>query len=156
MYVLRHVSLHESATNLQQKQTKNTYTTADPAFPYLLSLFVFLTSLAWSLAEAQLYFSHVLRIAAAFVLAHCLVGSLVVATICYFVVPRLFGRGGALVGVKIPGLSRGRRRGLFNMQVAGGMEDGGGATGEELEFGFCFDVSNRKVGIWCLGTRPKH
>ncbi|KAI9654860.1 MAG: Protein unc-50 [Alyxoria varia] len=124
------------------KQTKNTFATADPAFLYLLSFFLLLTSLAWSLAEAQLRPSHIFQIAAAFVLLHCLLGCLFVGTICYFAVPRLFGKGGALRRINLPGLRPGRRRGLFGVQVVGGAEEMGmSGSGEELEFGFCFDVS---------------
>lgn len=50
------------------------------------------------------------------------------ATIMYFTLPRLLGPKGMLVG-RLPG----RRRGLFADAEAGGV-------GEELEFGYCFDV----------------
>lgn len=113
-----------------QKQTKNTYATHDPAFPYLLAFFLLLTSLAWSLAYAHASPAHVLRIAFFFVFVHCLAASLVVAGVMYVALPRLLGPKGLLVG-RIPG---GRRRGLFAQVEAGGV-------GEELEFGYCFDVS---------------
>ena len=45
-------------TNYQfQKQTKDTYHRADPAFTYLLAFFLFLTGLAWGLAYAENLFS---------------------------------------------------------------------------------------------------
>jgi len=57
------------------KQTKNSYHRADPAFTYLLSLFLFLTGLAWGLAYAD-GFGRTLRVALAFVLVHFLGTSL--------------------------------------------------------------------------------
>lgn len=115
-----------------QKQTKNTYTPTDPAFPYLLCFFTLLTSLAWSLAYGAPRAAVIARIAAVFVLGHCLGGSLLVAAGMYFCVGALLGRGGWLVK---SGSGGGRGRGLF------GVAAGGKGKGEELEFGFCFDVS---------------
>jgi len=112
-----------------QKQTKNTYSSHDPAFPYLLLFFLFLTSLAWSFAYADPSFSNIVRIALTFTTLHCLLSSVTIATFMYFFVDRALGPGGWLTGR--PGT--GRRRGLFSNV---------GPQGEsELEFGFCFDVS---------------
>ena len=88
-------------------------------------------------------------------LLHCLLGCLVVGTIGYFVVPKLFGKGGALRGIKLPELRPGKRRGLFGVQGVGGAEElGVPGSGEELEFGFCFDVSELAADVqWRL---PKH
>lgn len=118
-----------------QKQTKNTYSSHDPAFPYLLLFFLFLTSLAWSFAYAEPSFSNIVRIALTFTTVHCLLSSVTIATFMYFFVDRALGPGGWLTGR--PG--SGRRRGLFSNV---------GAQGEsELEFGFCFDVSVSSIQL---------
>lgn len=108
-------------------ETRNTYTSADPAFPYLLCFFLFLTSFAWSLAYANAAAGNIIRIAFLFVFVHCLLSSLLVATFMYFFTGKALGPGGFLVG-----RGGGRRRGLFG---------GAGEGLEELEFGYCFDVS---------------
>lgn len=102
------------------KQTKNSYHRADPAFTYLLSLFLFLTGLAWGLAYAD-GFGRTFRVALAFVLVHFLGTSLVVSTAMYFLVGRVLGK---------------RRQGLFGPPSGGGL----GAGDDGLEFGYCFDV----------------
>jgi hypothetical protein len=123
-----------------QKQTKNTYTSSDPAFPYMLLFFTFLTSLAWSIAYATPSPVNIIRIALTFTAVHCLLGSLVAALVMYFFVGRALGPGGWLVSLGRPGGAlgglAGRRRGLFGDV---GMEGGRGGA-EELEFGYCFDV----------------
>jgi len=121
-----------------QKQTKNTYATHDPAFPYLLSFFILLTSLAWSLAYANPSPANIFRIAFFFVFVHCLGASLLFATLMYFALPRLLGSRGVLVGR----FASGRRRGLF------AAEAGTGGAEEGLEFGYCFDVSFSRSWCW--------
>ena len=112
-------------------ETRNTYASNDPAFPYLLSFFLLLTSFAWSLAYAQASASNIIRIAVVYVFVHCLATSLLAAGLAFYAVPRIFGQKGFLVG-------RGgaRRRGLFTTD-----------SGEDLEFGFCFDVSGSTESI---------
>lgn len=107
------------------KQTKNSYHRADPAFTYLLSLFLFLTGLAWGLAYAD-GFGRTLRVALAFVLVHFLGTSLSVSIAMYFLVGRVLGK---------------RRQGLFGPPSGGGLNAGDDA----LEFGYCFDVGCGKV-----------
>lgn len=108
-----------AASNLRpQKQTKSTYHRPDPAFTYLLSLFLFLTGLAWGLAYAE-HFSSTLWIALVFVLGHFLLTSLIVSTAMFFLVGRVLGK---------------RRQGLFGPAPPSGLGD------ETLEFGYCFDV----------------
>lgn len=98
------------------KQTKNSYHRPDPAFTYLLSLFLFLTGIAWGVAYAD-GVGHTIQVAFVFVLGHFLASSLLVSTLMFFLVGRVLGK---------------RRQGLF----------GPPAGGEEaLEFGYCFDVS---------------
>ncbi|KAF2096829.1 UNC-50 family protein [Rhizodiscina lignyota] len=107
------------------KQTKNTWHRPDPSFTYLLSFFLLLTSIAWGLAYAD-GFSRVLRITLVFIFVHFIGLSLLVSTLAYFLVGRLLGPG-------VPGLPGRRRQGLF-------VQPG---EGEQLEFGYCFDVSIR-------------
>ncbi|TKA75826.1 hypothetical protein B0A49_03548 [Cryomyces minteri] len=109
------------------KQTKNTWHRPDPSFTYLLSFFLLLTSLAWGLAYAD-GFSKTIRITLVFVFVHFLALSLAVSTAAYFLVGRLLGSG-------VPGLPGRRRQGLFGPP--------GDAAAEQLEFGYCFDVSIR-------------
>ncbi|KAI7232876.1 UNC-50 family protein [Hortaea werneckii] len=104
--------------------TKNSYHRADPAFTYLLSLFFWLTGLAWGLAYAD-GFGRAVKISFAFVLFHLLGSSVIVSTLMFFLVGKVLGK---------------RRQGLF------GPPNGGE---EELEFGYCFDVSIRAfTPIW--------
>ncbi|EME77837.1 uncharacterized protein MYCFIDRAFT_191201 [Pseudocercospora fijiensis CIRAD86] len=112
------------------KQTKNSYHRADPAFTYLLSLFLFLSGIAWGLAYAD-GFGRTLRVALMFVLVHFLATSLLVATAMFFLVGRVLGK---------------RRQGLF------GPPSGRGWNPDEgLEFGYCFDVSIRAfLPLWAF------
>ncbi|KAF2629958.1 UNC-50 [Macroventuria anomochaeta] len=114
------------------KQTTKTYHRPDPSFTYLLSFFLTLTSLAWGFAYAN-GFTQTLHITLVFVFVHFLLLSLVTATLFYFLVGRLLGPGNSL----LPG----RRRGLYNL--------GDTESKEELEFGYCWDVSIRAfVPVW--------
>ena len=109
-------------------ETKNTYHRPDPSFTYLLSLFMFLTGLAWGIAYTP-NFGTSIRLSLIFTFIHFLLGSLLFATGAYFLVGRLLGPG-------IAGLP-GRRRvqGLFTPE----------GEREKVEFGYCFDVSRRGV-----------
>lgn len=89
-----------------------------------------LTSLAWGLATSP-SFASIVRLALSFVFIHFLVGSLIVATAAFFLVGRLLGPG--IAG--LPG--RRRQQGLFG-QVGGA---------EQLEFGYCFDVSVQRMTL---------
>lgn len=110
------------------KQTRNTWHRPDPSFTYLLSFFLVLTALAWGLAYAD-GVSRTFSILIAFVFGHFLAMSLLVSTAMYFLVGKFLGPG-------VPGLpGRSRRQGLFGPP--------GGAGAEQLEFGYCFDVSIR-------------
>ncbi|CAO1602544.1 hypothetical protein XANCAGTX0491_006155 [Xanthoria calcicola] len=111
------------------KQTKNTYHLADPSFTYLLSSFQLLTGIAWGIAT-QGYVGPTLRLTLMFIFVHFLLSSLVIATLAYLLIGRLLGPGGKGLPPRM------RRRGLFG-------EEGGGRDGEteDLEFGYCFDVS---------------
>ena len=84
-----------------------------------------LTGLAWGIATTTSA-AAIIRLALIYVFVHFLAISLLVATIAYFLVGRLLGPG-------IPGLpGRRRQQGLFTAA-----EDR-----EQLEFGYCFDVSD--------------
>ena len=96
-------------------ETKNSYHRADPAFTYLMLLFMLLTGLAWGLAYAD-GAGRTIRVALVFVLGHFLGTSLLVSTSMFFLVSRVLGK---------------RRQGLFGPPSGG--EEG-------LEFGYCFDV----------------
>ncbi len=82
-----------------------------------------LTSLAWGLATSP-SFGAIVRLALSFVFVHFLLLSLMTSTAAYFLVGRLLGPG-------VAGLPGRRRQGLF--EPVGGVE--------QLEFGYCFDVS---------------
>ncbi|KAF4556210.1 UNC-50-like protein [Elsinoe fawcettii] len=117
-----------------QKQTRNTWHRPDPSFTYLLSFFLLLTALAWGLAYAD-GVSRTIKIVLVFIFGHFLATSLVVSTAMYFLVGKFLGPGVA----GLPG--RSRRAGLFGPP--------GGGPGEQLEFGYCFDVSIRAFfPIW--------
>ncbi|KAF2482108.1 UNC-50 [Neohortaea acidophila] len=106
------------------KQTKNSYHRPDPAFTYLLSLFMLLTGVAWGIAYAR-GVGQTIQVALVFVFGHFLGAALIVSTLMFFLVGRVFGK---------------RRTGLF------GPPSGGE---EALEFGYCFDVSTRAyLPIW--------
>jgi len=124
---LRHSTLSFVGRELMalQKQTKNTWHRPDPSFTYLLSFFLLLTSIAWGLAYAD-GFAKTLRITLVFIFGHFIGSSLLVSTLAYFLVGRLLGPG-------VPGLPGRRRQGLFTQP----------GEGEQLEFGYCFDVSIR-------------
>ncbi|KAK5114280.1 hypothetical protein LTR62_002531 [Meristemomyces frigidus] len=114
-------------------ETKQTYHRPDPAYTYLLSLFVLLTGLAWGIAYSPTVLS-TLRVALVFVCVHFLGSSLLVSTLMYFLVGRVLGR---------------RRRGLFGPPIGGAQGSTGGEEG--LEFGYCFDVSIRAfLPIWAF------
>ncbi|KAL3436031.1 UNC-50 [Aspergillus tetrazonus] len=117
------------------KQTKNTWHRPDPSFAYLLSFFLLLTALAWGLAYTP-SFGSIMRLFFRFVVVHFIGSSLLVSTIGYFAIGRLFGPNGAaasITGLRIRGRRRGAAQGLFTQP---GEKD-------QLEFGYCFDVSNR-------------
>ncbi|KAF2399851.1 hypothetical protein EJ06DRAFT_530640 [Trichodelitschia bisporula] len=118
-------------------ETKNTWHRPDPAFTYLLSFFLLLTSIAWGLAYAN-GFSKVFRITLVFIFGHFIGNSLLISTLAYFFVGRLLGPG-------VPGLPGRRRQGLFTQP----------GEGDQLEFGYCFDVSPCpwQVDISCLISR---
>ncbi|KIV96775.1 hypothetical protein PV10_00596 [Exophiala mesophila] len=111
------------------KQTRNTWHRPDPSFTYLMSFFLLLTSLAWSIAYTPA-FGSVIKLALMFIVVHFLAGSLLVSTLAYYFVGRLLGPGVA----GLPG--RRRQQGLFG-------PPGGTRGAEALEFGYCFDVSIR-------------
>ncbi|MCJ1230472.1 hypothetical protein MMC12_007146 [Toensbergia leucococca] len=85
-----------------------------------------LTGLAWSIASSTSPAAIVL-FPLVFVFIHFLAGSLLVATAAFFLVGRLLGPG--IAG--LPG--RRRQQGLFAQA----------GEGEQLEFGYCFDVAIR-------------
>ncbi|KAK5173127.1 uncharacterized protein LTR77_003249 [Saxophila tyrrhenica] len=115
-----------TSMDFETKQTKSTYHRPDPAFTYLLALFLLLTGLAWGLAYTS-GASGPIRVALVFVLGHFLGTSLAVSTLMYFLVGRVLGK---------------RRQGLFGPGPPGPGEEG-------LEFGYCFDVSIRAyLPIW--------
>ena len=93
-----------------------------------------LTGLAWGVASLNSV-AAVVRLTLIFVFVHFLAISLLVATAAFFLVGRLLGPG--IAG--LPG--RRRQQGLFTQ--AGG--------GEQLEFGYCFDVSGRAGMWWTMG-----
>ena len=112
-------------------EMRNSWHRPDPAFTYLLSFFLLLTSFAWSLAYTP-YLTGILKLAFMFVFVHFLLGSLIVSTLFYFLVGRFLGPGVA----GLPG--RRRQQGLFGPSAATAA-----GQGEALEFGYCFDVSTR-------------
>lgn len=76
-----------------------------------------------------------------FIFVHFLLSSLVIATLAYLLIGRLLGPGGKGLPPRM------RRRGLFS-------EEGGGRDGEaeNLEFGYCFDVSGIREAIYYIIT----
>ncbi|KAL4805270.1 UNC-50 [Aspergillus unguis] len=116
-------------------KTKNTWHRPDPSFTYLLSFFLLLTALAWGLAYAPSFLA-IVRLSFMFIVVHFIGSSLAVSTLGYFVIGRLFGPNGAaasITGLRIRGRRRGAAQGLFTQP---GEKD-------QLEFGYCFDVSSR-------------
>ncbi|KAJ5510858.1 hypothetical protein N7453_002961, partial [Penicillium expansum] len=79
----------------------------------------------------------IIRLTFLFVFVHFIGSSLLVSTIGYFIIGRLFGPNGAAASLAGLRGSRGRRRG-----AAQGLFTQPGEK-EQLEFGYCFDVSNR-------------
>ncbi|KAL3458512.1 UNC-50 [Aspergillus heterothallicus] len=133
--VLSFLCFLTSSKPTKRLETKNTWHRPDPSFTYLLSFFLLLTALAWGLAYVP-SFGSIVRLSFLFIFLHFLGSSLLVSTIGYFVVGRLFGPNGAaasITGLRIRGRRRGAAQGLFTQP---GEKD-------QLEFGYCFDVSNR-------------
>lgn len=119
------------------KQTKNTWHRPDPSFTYLHSFFLLLTALAWGLAYSP-NFGSIVRLSLIFVFLHFIGSSLVVSTLAYFFMGRVFGVDGlASKWTGLRGKARPRRRGAAQGLFAQPGEK------EQLEFGYCFDVSNR-------------
>ncbi|CAK40893.1 uncharacterized protein An11g10950 [Aspergillus niger] len=123
-----------------QKQTKNTWHRPDPSFTYLLSFFLLLTALAWGLAYAP-SFGAIVRLSLLFIFVHFIGSSLLVSTVGYFTIPRLFGPDGAAASLTGFRGGRGRRRG-----AAQGLFTQPGEK-DQLEFGYCFDTSGIESGI---------
>ena len=107
---------------------RNSWHRPDPAFTYLLSFFLLLTSFAWSLAYTPRLGS-ILKLAFTFIFVHFLLGSLLISTLFYLLIGRLLGPGVA----GLPG--RRRQTGLFAPAAS--------TQSEALEFGYCFDVATR-------------
>lgn len=112
--------------NMVNIETKNTWHRPDPSFTHLLSFFLLLTALAWGLAYTP-GFGSIVKLTFMFIFVHFLGSSLLVATLMYFLVGRFLGPG--IAG--LPG--RRRQQGLFTSP----------ADRDQLEFGYCFDVSPR-------------
>lgn len=114
-------------------ETKNTWHRPDPSFTYLLSFFLLLTALAWGLAYTP-SFGAIVRLSLLFIFVHFIGSSLVISTVGYFIIGRLFGPNGAAASLTGLRGSRGRRRGAAQgLFVQPGEKD-------QLEFGYCFDV----------------
>ncbi|OGM45963.1 integral membrane protein [Aspergillus bombycis] len=125
----RHILIDETTE-------ENTWHRPDPSFTYLLSFFLLLTALAWGLAYAP-SFGAIVRLSLLFIFLHFIGSSLLVSTIGYFAIGRLFGPDGAASSLSGLRGGRGRRRGAAQgLFVQPGEKD-------QLEFGYCFDVSNR-------------
>ncbi|OGE54305.1 hypothetical protein PENARI_c006G08459 [Penicillium arizonense] len=117
-------------------KTKNTWHRPDPSFTYLLSFFLLLTAFAWGLAYTP-SFGAIVRLTLLFVFVHFIGSSLLISTVGYFVIGKLFGPNGAAASLAGLRGSRGRRRGAAQgLFMQPGEKD-------QLEFGYCFDVSNR-------------
>ncbi|KAJ5335431.1 hypothetical protein N7452_007834 [Penicillium brevicompactum] len=114
----------------------NSIAALDPSFTYLLSFFLILTAFAWGLAYTP-SFGAILRLTILFVFVHFIGSSLLISTIGYFIIGKLFGPDGAAASLAGLRGSRGRRRGAAQGLF---MQPG---EKEQLEFGYCFDVSNR-------------
>jgi hypothetical protein len=115
-------------------ETKNTWHRPDPSFTYLLSFFLLLTAFAWGLAYTP-SFGAIIRLTFLFVFVHFIGSSLVISTIGYFIIGKLFGPNGAAASLAGLRGSRGRRRGAAQgLFMQPGEKD-------QLEFGYCFDVS---------------
>ncbi|KAH8428929.1 unc-50 family protein [Aspergillus melleus] len=114
----------------------NTWHRPDPSFTYLLSFFLLLTALAWGLAYAP-SFGSIVRLSLLFIFLHFVGSSLLVSTVGYFAIGRLFGPNGAAASLNGFRGARSRRRGAAQgLFMQPGEKD-------QLEFGYCFDVSIR-------------
>ena len=91
-----------------------------------------LTGIAWGIAYTSSVVA-IVRLTLLFIFVHFLLVSLGVATVGYFLVGRLLGPG--IAG--LPG--RRRQLGLFTRE----------GEGESLEFGYCFDVSQKNYTYGC-------
>ncbi|KAF3479888.1 uncharacterized protein GIQ15_06864 [Arthroderma uncinatum] len=122
-------------------ETKNTWHRPDPSFGYLLSFFLFLTGLAWGFAY-QSTFTSIIGLSLSFIFFHFLGASLLVSTIMYFSVGRIFGPNGPAAAISE---WRGTRSSLGRMRRRGPAQGLFGISGdkEHVEFGYCFDVANR-------------
>ena len=87
-----------------------------------------ITGLAWGIASTHSA-AGIIRLALLYISVHFLAFSLVTATLAFFLVGRLLKPG--IMG--LPG--RRRQQGLFTQF----------GESEELEFGYCFDVSWEKI-----------
>lgn len=114
-------------------ETKNTWHRPDPSFTHLLSFFLLLTALAWGLAYTP-SFGSIFRLSFFFIFFHFIGSSLLISTIAYFAIGRLFGPDGMAASLTGFRGSRGRRRG-----AAQGLFTQPGEK-DQLEFGYCFDV----------------
>ncbi|EZF33727.1 hypothetical protein H101_02716 [Trichophyton interdigitale H6] len=123
------------------KQTKNTWHRPDPSFSYLFSLFLYLTGLAWGFAYKPSFLS-MNGLAIAFVFLHYLGVSLIISTIMYFTVGRIFGPNGPAATISE---WRGTRSSLGRMRRRAPAQGLFGLSGdkEHVEFGYCFDISAR-------------
>ncbi|OJJ43363.1 hypothetical protein ASPZODRAFT_136211 [Penicilliopsis zonata CBS 506.65] len=118
------------------EQTKNTWHRPDPSFTYILAFFLLLTAIAWGVAYTP-SFGAIVRLSLLFIFVHFVGSSLAVSTLAYLVIGRLFGPNGAAASLTGLRGARGRRRGAAQgLFVQPGEKD-------QLEFGYCFDVSNR-------------
>jgi UNC-50 family len=99
-------------------ETKGHYRRDDPSFAVLLSLFLCIAALAWGLAYTRGFLS-ILKLMMFMVGVDFALVGLVIATTAW-VVARRFLRGRRTVGVSADVIA--------------------GLGGEELEFGYCFDV----------------
>ncbi|KAJ6067618.1 uncharacterized protein N7446_004655 [Penicillium canescens] len=82
-------------------------------------------------------FGAIVRLTLLFVFVHFIGSSLLISTVGYFVIGKLFGPNGAAASLAGLRGSRGRRRGAAQgLFMQPGEKD-------QLEFGYCFDVSNR-------------
>ena len=88
-----------------------------------------ITGIAWGIAYTNSV-AQTVRLTLLFVFVHFLAVSLLLATAAFFLVGRLLGPG--IAG--LPG--RRRRQGLFTQA----------SEGEQLEFGYCFDVGGHSPG----------
>lgn len=121
-------------------ETKNTWHRPDPSFTYLLSFFLLLTALAWGVAYTP-SFGAIVRLSLLFVFVHFIGSSLLISTIAYFLVGRIFGPNGAAASLTGLRGTRGRRRGAATGLF---MQPG---EKEQVEFGYCFDVSEAYYNV---------